>query len=230
MKFKLWHNLFELVFIWMIAVLIAVLIHAFSAIAILQPMPLAFLTGFLAYLIIHLIFFRPILSHVMAHEMTHALAAFLLGGKVTAIHATASGGSTIVNKSNWLISLAPYVFPLYSAAALGLYWIAASRFKIYLTGLIGFTYAFHLTLTIYSLLHDQPDLKEAGWFFSCIFILAGNLIVLTFWVAFLWPQVLTFKNCIHEMFMYSEQGIQWINHQIHPSARSQAVLSKGKQS
>ncbi len=162
-----------------------------------------FFIGFGSYLILHFVLYKPILSHVMAHELTHALAAVLMGGKVTAIHATTSGGSTTVNKSNILISLAPYIFPLYTVVTVGLYLLAAQPFKIYLMGLIGFTYAFHLALTAYSLTHPQTDLKEGGMAFSLIFILAGNMIGAMLLTSLVWPQVLPLSSAFPETFRWS---------------------------
>jgi hypothetical protein len=141
---------------------------------------------------------------VMAHELTHALASLVTGGRVTAIHATTTGGSTVTNRSHVFVSLAPYVFPLYTAIVLGLYFIAAPSFKVYLLGLVGFTYAFHLALTVYSLSHQQPDLKEGGKAFSLIFIFTGNMIVLVLLIAFVWPQALSLKQAALETFQWAE--------------------------
>lgn len=127
---------------------------------------LVFLACFAAYFLIHFLLYQPVLSHVMAHELTHALAAMLMGGKVTSIQASTSGGTTVVNRSHVFISLAPYIFPFYTALTLAIYAVAAESFKIYFLGLIGFTYAFHLALTVWSLSHHQPDLKEGGVVFS----------------------------------------------------------------
>ncbi len=161
---------------------------------------LVFTACFVVYFFVHFALYKPILSHVMAHELTHALAAVLMGGKVTSIHASTTGGTTVVNKSHLFISLAPYIFPLYTALSLGLYAIAAQPFRIYLVGLIGFTYAFHLALTVYSLSHHQPDLKEGGVVFSLIFIFAGNMIVLMLLFTILWPQTLSLPEAFSETF------------------------------
>src|SRR5208283_856981 len=115
-----------------------VLFHAWAGIPWGGKTTIVFLSGFILYLIIHFAFYKPILTHVLAHELTHALAAILMGGKVTAVHATTSGGSTMVNKSHFFISLAPYIFPFYTVVTLGLYIIAADSFKIYLVGFVGF--------------------------------------------------------------------------------------------
>ena len=154
----------------------------------------AFLIGVGAYLVVQFFLFRPLLSHVLAHELTHAIVAVLLGGRVTAIHATTSGGSTTVNRSGVLISLAPYVFPFYAVLLTPVYFIAAESFKLPLAGLLGFTWTYHVALTVYTLFHNQPDLKEGGTVFSLIFIICGNIIVLLILTVLLWPEALTWKS------------------------------------
>jgi hypothetical protein len=182
---------------------LAVLGGALQGVSWSAPGSLVFLASFFTYFLVHFLLYKPILSHVMAHELTHALAAVLMGGRVTSIHASTTGGTTVVNKSHVFISLAPYIFPLYTALGVALFAIAAQPFKIYLTGLIGFTYAFHLALTVYSLSHHQPDLKEGGVVFSLILIFAGNMIVLMLLVSILWPQALSLPQAFSETFRWA---------------------------
>jgi hypothetical protein len=186
--------------IWLSLALGWVLGPAWAGIPWANKTTIVFLSGFVLYLVIHFAFYKPILTHVLAHELTHALAAILMGGKVTAVHATTTGGSTMVNKSHIFISLAPYIFPFYTVVTLGLYLIAAEPFKIYLVGFVGFTYAFHVALTVYSLSHPQTDLKDGGVAFSLIFILAGNMIGLMLLTSFLWPQVLPLSAAFSETY------------------------------
>jgi hypothetical protein len=194
---------FGFLLIWLSLSISCVLGQAFLRVSWLSHESIVFLACFIAYFLIHFLLYKPILSHVMAHELTHALAALLMGGKVTSIHASTTGGTTVVNKSHLFISLAPYVFPFYTAVALGLYVIAAEPFKIWILGLIGFTYAFHLALTIYSLSHHQPDLKEGGVVFSLIFIFAGNMIVLMLLISLIWPLALSVPQAFSETLRWA---------------------------
>ncbi len=162
-----------------------------------------FLGGFALYFLLHLFFYRPLLSHILAHELTHALAALLMGGRVTAVHATTSGGSTLINKSHWFISLAPYVFPFYAAIALGVWALSAVVFKAPLAGVVGFLYAYHWTLTVYTLVHPQPDLKEAGEVFSLIYIFTGNMMVLMLLMISLWPEAFSFASAYDRTIFWS---------------------------
>ncbi len=175
-----------------------------------------FLACFAAYFLVHFLLYKPVLSHVMAHELTHALAAMLMGGKVTSIQASTSGGTTVVNRSHVFISLAPYIFPFYTAITLAVYAVAAESFKIYFLGLIGFTYAFHLALTAWSLSHHQPDLKEGGVVFSLIFIFAGNMMVLMFLFSFVFPQTLPLPQAFSETFQCAWHLAQSLFHLLKP--------------
>lgn len=194
---------FGILLLWFSAAMACVMGPALWHAPWLSREGLVFLASFTAYFLIHFLLYQPVLSHVMAHELTHALAAMLMGGKVTSIQASTSGGTTVVNRSHVFISLAPYIFPFYTALTLAVYAIAAPSFKIYFLGLIGFTYAFHLALTVWSLSHHQPDLKEGGVVFSLIFIFAGNMMVLMFLFSLVFPQVLSLPQALSETLQWS---------------------------
>ena len=213
--------LFGILLVWLSASIALVLGPVYLHLPWLSRDTLVFGLSFIAYFLIHFMLYQPILSHVMAHELTHALAAVLMGGKVTSIHASTTGGTTVVNRSHVFISLAPYVFPLYTAVALGLWLIAAYPFKIYILALIGFTYGFHIALTIYSLTHHQPDLQEGGVVFSLIFIFAGNMIVLMLLTSFVWPELLPLRHAFSEVFQrawhIALSAYHWVKpHFFHP--------------
>lgn len=143
--------------------------------------PYYFLAGGLAYLTVHLIFRKPILSYVFAHELTHALFAVLFGGSVKAFHATERGGHVRITKSNFIITLAPYFFPLYTFIALILTWIARAAdvrgADGWLVFLAGASYTFHVVLTAIFLRTDQNDIREQGALFSYPLIYLFNLIL-----------------------------------------------------
>lgn len=182
--------------LWLSAALGYVLFDALKAIPWMERGAVVFTAGFILYFLMHILLYKPILSHVLAHELTHALAATLMGGKVSSIEASEKGGTTMVNKSHIFISLAPYVFPFYTAIGTAFYAIAAPQHQIYVIGVLGFTYAFHIALTVYSLSHHQPDLQEGGVVFSLIVIVTGNLVVLALLICLLWPQALTVSQAV----------------------------------
>jgi len=143
--------------------------------------PYWFTGGFLLYLIIHVLFKQPILSYVVGHELTHALFAILFGGSVKAFHASEKGGRVHLTKSNFVITLAPYFFPLYTFFALVAIWLAraadAPALEPWLVLVAGAAFAFHIVLTAIFLQTDQNDIREHGAFFSYPLIFLFNVIL-----------------------------------------------------
>ena len=142
--------------------------------------PYYFFAGGLTYLSIHFLFKKPVLTYVIGHELTHALFALLFGGAVKSIHASDRGGRVTITKSNFIITLAPYFFPLYTSLALLLYWIArASDARVMTTDILvflsGATFALHLVLTFVFLQTDQNDIREEGAVFSYPLIFLFNI-------------------------------------------------------
>jgi hypothetical protein len=135
--------------------------------------------GFAAYFPIHFVFRRLIVLHVFGHELTHALWSMLFGGRIEEIYVSRSkGGFTTYTRGNFLVTLAPYFFPLYAVFFLILRLIVMTAARPYIDGLIGFSLSFHIVLTAYSLRMRQPDLARAGVFFSISFIYLMNCIVI----------------------------------------------------
>ncbi len=141
--------------------------------------PYYFVGGALLYLTVHLLFKKPILTYVVGHELTHALFAVLFGGSVKAIQASQRGGRVTITKSNVIITLAPYFFPLYTAAVLAVYWLTRALGVRDVEGWIvffaGSTYSFHVVLTLVFLQEDQNDIKEHGIIFSYPLIFLFNV-------------------------------------------------------
>jgi hypothetical protein len=142
--------------------------------------PYYFLAGGLTYLVIHVLFKKPVLTYVIGHELTHALFALLFGGSVKSIQASSRGGRVSVTKSNFIITLAPYFFPLYTSIALILYWTARAAHARGITTdvlifLSGATFALHLILTFVFLQTDQNDIREEGAIFSYPLIFLFNI-------------------------------------------------------
>lgn len=143
-------------------------------------LPYYFVAGGLTYLTLHLLFKKPILAYVFGHELTHALFAMLFGGSVKSFRASERGGQVTVTKSNFLITLAPYFFPLYTFLALVLYIaLSASEARTglgFLVFVIGASFCFHLLLTIIFLREDQKDIREEGALFSYPLIYLFNVL------------------------------------------------------
>jgi hypothetical protein len=147
--------------------------------------PYYFFAGGLTYLAIHILFKKPVFAYVIGHELTHALFAMLFGGSVKSFHASDRGGRVTITKSNFIITLAPYFFPLYTAFALVLYWTAAAAdapgvMTDIIIFLAGMTFALHLMLTFVFLQTDQNDIREQGAIFSYPLIFLFNIIFTAF--------------------------------------------------
>jgi hypothetical protein len=141
------------------------------------------LAGAVCWAGIFLLLPKPMWIYVFGHELTHALWTWLCGGRVKQFKATADGGHVVVSKSNFLIALAPYFFPLYAVLVVMLFglghWLWNWRnFLAWFHLFLGAAYAFHVTLTWHILQTRQTDITQQGYLFSAVVIFLGNISVL----------------------------------------------------
>jgi len=154
---------------------------------LIPPSAWAFGGGFVLWLIVFFTLPRPVRTYVLAHELTHALWGALMGEKVLSMKISAQQGSVTLSGSNFLITLAPYFFPLYTMLAiigyslLALFYEMGDYYLVWL-GLVGLTWGFHFTFTISSLLQHQTDIKECGHLFSYAIIYLFNILGIGFWI------------------------------------------------
>ncbi len=143
----------------------------------------ALLGGAACWLTIFILLPKPMLIYVFGHELTHAVWTWVFGGRVKKFKASSKGGHVIITKTNFVIALAPYFFPLYTVALILLFvggnliwnW---QRYLPWFHFLTGAAYAFHLTLTWHILKTRQTDITEQGCLFSGAVIWLGNVLVL----------------------------------------------------
>lgn len=141
------------------------------------------LTGFFAWTLIYFFIPEPRWIYVLGHELTHALWSLSFGGKLKKIKVSSGGGHVSITKSNFIVSLAPYFFPLYVFLIIifflimNIFWNLNTYVYIFYF-LIGVAYAFHITLTFKILKTRQPDIIKEGYLFSFIIIFLGNVITL----------------------------------------------------
>jgi hypothetical protein len=155
------------------------LVKLLSNFSINSKIELMFVLGFVLYFIVHFLFYKPVFIHVMTHELTHLFWAYLFGGRAKKMEIGHNGGKVLINKSNFLISLAPYFFPLYTFFFIIIYLIARVEFLPYIAFFIGASLSFHIALTLYSLKTDQSDFTEdSNIFFSIAFIFLMNVIII----------------------------------------------------
>ena len=152
------------------------------------------LAGAACWLVVFFILPKPMWIYVFGHELTHALWTWLFGGRVKKMRVTSSGGHVIISKSNFIIGLAPYFFPLYAAMVVAVFatghliW-GWKSFLPWFHLLLGAAYAFHVTLTFHTLQTRQTDITEQGYVFSAVIIFLGNATVLLFGIPLLASQV-----------------------------------------
>jgi hypothetical protein len=153
-----------------------------------------FLAGAACWVVIYLLLPKPMWMYVFGHELTHVLWTWLHGGRVKKFKVSAKGGHVVVTKSNFVIALAPYFFPLYAILVVLVFaggqclwnW---GPYLVWFHLLLGAAYAFHLTLNWHILQHDQTDIGDQGYLFSTAIIFLGNVTVLLVGVPALVPKV-----------------------------------------
>jgi hypothetical protein len=152
------------------------------------------LAGVACWFAIYLLLPKPMWLYVVGHELTHAIWTWLFGGRVKRFRASAQGGHVVVTRTNFLIMLAPYFFPLYAAGVVLGFSVGNAiwgwtAYQVWFHLLLGATYAFHVTLTGHVLQTRQTDLTDQGYLFSGVVILLGNMGILLFGLPLLTAEV-----------------------------------------
>src|SRR6185503_1317935 len=99
-----------------------------------------------------------------------------------------------VTRSNFVVTLAPYFFPLYVVLVVfcfisgHLLW-GWTRYLVCFHLLVGAAYAFHVSLTWHILQTRQTDITSQGYLFSGVIIFLGNITVLLVGIPLLTAQV-----------------------------------------
>jgi hypothetical protein len=169
------------------------------------------LAGAACWLAIYFILPKPMWIYVFGHELTHALWTWVCGGQVKKFKASSSGGHVVITKSNFLIALAPYFFPLYAVLVVVAFLIGhliwnGQRFLPWFHLLLGAAYAFHITLTATVLQTRQSDITQQGYLFSATVIFLGNITVLLLGIPLLaarvgvWTAMGWWLECTGEVF------------------------------
>jgi hypothetical protein len=159
------------------------LVKVLSATGRAETVWAALLGGAACWLVVFLMLPKPMRVYVFGHELTHALWTWLFGGRVKRFKATARGGHVVITKSNFLIVLAPYFFPVYAALVVAVFvtghllwdW---RPYLVWFHLLIGAAYSFHVTFTVDILQTRQSDITSQGYLFSAVVIFLGNVSVL----------------------------------------------------
>lgn len=148
------------------------------------------LAGAACWIVIFCLLPKPMWIYVFGHELTHALWTWLFGGEVKKMKVTSSGGHVVISKTNFVIALAPYFFPLYVVLVVGVFALGNliwnwHSYLVWFHLCVGAAYAFHVTLTFHVLQTRQSDITGQGYLFSGVVIFLGNLCVLLFGIPLL---------------------------------------------
>jgi hypothetical protein len=153
-----------------------------------------FLAGAACWIVILFLLPKPMWIYVFGHELTHALWTWLFGGQVKKMKVTAKGGHVVISKTNFVIALAPYFFPLYVVMVVGVFALGNffwnwRGYLVWFDLCVGAAYAFHVTLTFHVLQTQQSDITSQGYLFSAVVIFLGNVCVLLFGIPLLTARV-----------------------------------------
>lgn len=160
-----------------------------------------FLAGFGGYFLTHILLYKPLSMYVFGHEFTHVLWTFMFGGNIKSMKVSSRGGHVVVTKSNFLINLAPYFFPIYTFFVFLIYWLFSYMFYVekyfaVFLFLIGFSLAFHLALTFFAIRQRQSDIHEIGYVFSLSFIYVVNIFVVMLVLKMIFPLEIKYMDFV----------------------------------
>jgi len=156
------------------------------------------LAGAVCWVVIYALLPRPMWIYVFGHELTHMIWTWLFGGRVKKFKAASDGGHVVASKTNFVIVLAPYFFPLYAALVVAVFAIGHlilgwKNDLVWFHLIVGAAYAFHVTLTWHVLKTRQSDITSQGYLFSVVIIFLGNVGVLLFGLPLLTAKVSLFN-------------------------------------
>lgn len=147
---------------------------------------------------------HPLRVYVFGHELTHAVWVWAWQGTVQKFRGwSRDGGYIITDTHNFWIALAPYFYPIYSFAIILVYAVASIFYNVagstetfmfvtplqWLFALLGATWAFHLTFTVWMIPKGQTDLTYHGTFFSLVVIYIMNVLLLALFLVVGAPEV-----------------------------------------
>ncbi len=117
---------------------------------------------------------------VFAHEISHMLFALLFFRKITSfVVAENSGTVAYQGKGNWIITLAPYTFPLVTLVLLA-FSIIGNFYTIPHKIIITISYSLYFFRLIQDFSWSQSDVERAGRVFSTLWVLGINIVIFLF--------------------------------------------------
>lgn len=147
---------------------------------------------------------------IISHELTHVFFALLTFHNVGRVRLNPddSGGSMVLKgRGNWLITLAPYFFPLFAFFYMLLMpWLLLTTGNHWLVHVIFGYFIAYYWATVLSQVHiKQTDIIKEGYFFSTIIIIAGNLYITGLLFAFnghLWGGLIKYSTRVWHHWLH----------------------------
>ncbi len=179
-------------------------------------------SGFVLWVIAFFLLPRPFRTYVLGHELTHAMWALMMGSRVGRIKVGKTGGHVELTKTNFVITLAPYFFPFYTAIVIAAYYLVGlamdiEPYRAWWLGAVGLTWAFHITFTLHMLAERQPDIQENGHIFSYSIIYIMNVLVIGIWMVLIgspkfesFGYLLQHKLAVAYNYAYQQILLAWI--------------------
>ena len=151
--------------------------------------------GFLGYVGVHLILYRPVALFRVNHQLFSSLAEWLFGSHVASVEQAGAGAKRQPPKktkrssrnerddttadASTLVAVSPYVVPLYTVLVCALGWGLRQRWPWEIVGvpvsvLLGITIAFHWVMTA-----DDLQSQRERWTVETYLLVVGLIFVLT---------------------------------------------------
>lgn len=154
---------------------------------------------------------------IIAHELTHTLFAYLTLHFVRCIRLNpdGTGGSMVLRgRGNWLITLAPYFFPLFAFFyMLLLPWLSKIINQQWILFCIYGYFIAYYWATVLSQVHPkQTDIIREGYIFSIIIIIGFNLYTTGCLFAFtnhFWKGVILYSKLVYKFNLHTWHG--WLS-------------------
>lgn len=164
--------------------------------------------GFLTYVWLHLLLYRPVTLFRSSHRIFSVLAVWFFGGQVASVQDTGGGkgrgpkgdGGERTVATSPLVAFSPYVVPLSTLLVCVVGWLLARWWEqAAIDGpssfLIGVTMAFHWLMTA-----DELQQQRTRWHVETYLLALGIVFLLTLLIAAVFlPLVITDFSFIHAL-------------------------------
>lgn len=137
------------------------------------------------------------------HELTHAITALLTFRRIQSFHAEEKKGVIYTSgseKTRFLVTLAPYCFPIYTFPLLILRCLVMKSLLPIMDVLIGFTAGLHIVCFKEQTGNYQPDINRHPIFFSYTYI----IVVLLFDISLI---LLSYEPTLNIFFAFKTMGV-----------------------